>query len=435
MNRFERHPFLSIIFIIIVLSFPILIAGEVMLRIKGQKPGYYSNSYFFNKVDSLYMTYDYVADKDGIMVVGDSARKWVAENISYFNSQYSIVNSKSADSIMNLHNEWSVKRLVVDYAHLDAKINYDNDFNRYVDSLKRNKEQGRRDEVDEALLQHCKSPINTDGYRSIEFKDYHTKKKKILLLGDSFTWGLSANPLTGCFADIITSKGNVCFNTGIVGADPAQYAAVAEKYIPKLKPDVVIINFYMGNDIFWYKRKPKPFQLPFYSTNAGWLMAYPDCEYLEDFHDAYEYAKGDVIIPDIDKKPVNWLCAQTVIGSKAWFFLKKFGLVKPRADKYMDYWQRNKVQYYKQPVSEYFIKRIKNACDSNGAKMLLVVIPDMKYANPRISNLKPQDVFKETKFYVPDNLLPDDFNNVPDGHLNNAGHKKYAEFLLKKIEK
>jgi hypothetical protein len=91
--------------------------------------------------------------------------------------------------------------------------------------------------------------INSDGFRGIEFKQYDTAGTKILFLGDSLTWGASANPITNCFVDIVRRCGYLTFNTGIPGTDPNQYAYLAEKYVPLLKPYIFAVMFYLGNDL------------------------------------------------------------------------------------------------------------------------------------------------------------------------------------------
>jgi len=57
------------------------------------------------------------------------------------------------------------------------------------------------------------------------------RRTKILFLGDSFTWGASAKPITNCFVDIVTRRGYLTFNTGIPGTGLNQYVYIAEKYI------------------------------------------------------------------------------------------------------------------------------------------------------------------------------------------------------------
>jgi hypothetical protein len=62
---------------------------------------------------------------------------------------------------------------------------------------------------------------------------------KNFFLGDSFTWGASAEPISKCFVDLVGNAGYLIFNTGIPGTKPNQYTYIAEKYIPILKPDFV----------------------------------------------------------------------------------------------------------------------------------------------------------------------------------------------------
>ncbi len=102
--------------------------------------------------------------------------------------------------------------------------------------------------------------INEDGFRSPSFSKLDSCKKKVLFIGDSFAWGKSAEPLTGnCFVDLVRKEtGCEVINLGIPGADPAQYYELAKKYIPTLKPDVVFVMFFMGNDLMTEDRKVIP---------------------------------------------------------------------------------------------------------------------------------------------------------------------------------
>jgi hypothetical protein len=64
-------------------------------------------------------------------------------------------------------------------------------------------------------------------------------KTKVMLVGDSFAWGMSANPVYNSYADFLLAKGYCVYNLGIIGTDPAQYEAVVKKYTPILQPDVI----------------------------------------------------------------------------------------------------------------------------------------------------------------------------------------------------
>ena len=61
-----------------------------------------------------------------------------------------------------------------------------------------------------------------------------------MFLGDSYTWGSSARPITESFVDLVKRAGYCTFNFGIPGTDPCQYAALAEKWLPLLHPGVPI---------------------------------------------------------------------------------------------------------------------------------------------------------------------------------------------------
>jgi hypothetical protein len=174
--------------------------------------------------------------------------------------------------------------------------------------------------------------INSDGFRSVEFKQYETTRTKILFLGDSFTWGGSANPITNCFVDIVRRRGYLTFNTGIPGTGPTQYAYIAEKYVPLLKPDIVAVTFYMGNDL-----KPPDPMLPYknlyHITNAGWLSAFDENGNYMVPLDAYNlyFAKYNAAyraayVRDSHKTlktTIRQILVQSVIGTYFWVCLSR----------------------------------------------------------------------------------------------------------------
>ena len=167
--------------------------------------------------------------------------------------------------------------------------------------------------------------INSAGFRSIEFEYLETDKKKVLFLGDSFTWGVSAQPVTNCFADLTAAQGFVVYNTGIPGTDPNQYAYLAEKYIPVLKPDYTAVMFFMGND-FVSPRPMLPHKNLHHITDAGWMYAFDDeGGYMESPVQAYEYWKRHsnwlyaTDREDLPDNPLKRLMIKSVIGSYAWF--------------------------------------------------------------------------------------------------------------------
>lgn len=267
--------------------------------------------------------------------------------------------------------------------------------------------------------------INSDCFRSIEFKKYVTKKKKILFLGDSFTWGASAKPITNCFVDLVSREGYIAFNVGIPGTDPNQYAYLAEKYVPLIKPDIVIVMLYMGNDI---NEKPIP-MLPnkniYYITNDVWLYAFDeDGNHLTLEESFYRYYYLDYS-PKTFKNKLKYLFMSTVIGKKFWLFLKS---LKDPKKKYLK----------KEIISNVFdlLARVRQIANENNAKSMLFIIP----IHPHLDNMtfREKEILNAFRYldpFIPYCLSHKDYNDLPDGHLNNSGHLKMSNFIINAIEK
>lgn len=115
--------------------------------------------------------------------------------------------------------------------------------------------------------------VNEEGFRSREFIPLPENVPTILMLGDSFAWGASADAGKS-FAALLEKAGFAVYNTGVPGVSPAQYARLAEKYVPVLRPKVTAVMFFMGNDL---RRDPQmmlPHRDLWHITNAGWLPGF-----------------------------------------------------------------------------------------------------------------------------------------------------------------
>ncbi|MBK7147472.1 MAG: SGNH/GDSL hydrolase family protein [Bacteroidetes bacterium] len=242
-----------------------------------------------------------------------------------------------------------------------------------------------------------------------------------MLLGDSFTWGHSAANLTNSFADILLAKGYVVYNTGVSGADPAQYLAVAKRYIPLLKPDVVIVNFFLGNDIQYYPGRVTPFKPIHYSCNAGNLLACPNGIYFNNMQEAYRFVVAHYRIP-----LQNWfnkLCSLTATGTRLWIALRNNGLVNSAPNTYSGYWKLADMLKQEQPACHAELSEIKQLAARHGAKFLLLAIPEL--VKDQLNS--PEDIpnlFNGLHYLQPVNE-PQLYKST-DGHYNDAGQWRHA---------
>lgn len=267
--------------------------------------------------------------------------------------------------------------------------------------------------------------INADGFRSPEFDTARTGKKKVLMIGDSFVWGLSAKPLAdSSFADILRSAGPYeVLNTGIPATDPAQYAQVARQYIPSLKPDYVLVFFFLGNDLMEAPRAIVPHKALSYWTNAGAISAHMDGKYFSNAQDAYNYIANEKYFL---KKPKRWY--ERVIAQSA--LLSRLYAGKFRIEEKLQYERKRKDA----SISLAYLQQVKNVAEQNAVPVKFVLIPELKEASASQAELKEKynsllgnSDLKALWLFPPSKK--ENYVAYPDGHLNNEGHREYAYFL------
>lgn len=295
--------------------------------------------------------------------------------------------------------------------------------------------------------------INSDGFRSIEFNYYHSSSKKILFLGDSFTWGGEAKPITNSFVDIVSKHGYLTFNTGIPTAAHNQYAYLSEKYVPLIKPDIVAIMFFMGNDII--PDEPMlPYKNLFHITNAGWIRAFDENGRYMAPQQAYEYylLRTNLIsfLPMHNPllKAVQNICFQSVVGTYLLAGLCKIRpILRELYYKIYSYSSKSSIRenhenYNKSPsrikaVSHVrrSLSRINSISQKYGAQCILFLIPVSPKLNDMTNSIENNYyIFEGFNPAIPNFLSKKDYIDPPDGHFNNSGHKKYAEFIIKTIK-
>lgn len=270
--------------------------------------------------------------------------------------------------------------------------------------------------------------INSQGFRTTEFnatKD--TSQLSVMLIGDSFAWGGGAQPISRSFADLLDQYPRYqCINTGIPGVDPAQYAEIARRFIPQIKPDIVCCVFFTGNDLVYYPRPISPNYQLFYWTNAGALTGYPPqwpadttSKPFASAQESYQFIVNHYTLWNNKHNPVKKCCAKFCTTTLLWYSLSQLGNLSPK-------------QWFRQPISAQYLKQIEQLAQQNNAAFILLLIPTIDEAD-----LPAQTVLKryQSKLpHIPLNLPPtlnsDAYLPLPNGHLNNTGHRVYAQYLI-----
>lgn len=267
--------------------------------------------------------------------------------------------------------------------------------------------------------------INADYLRGREFvaDTLRDSATSILFIGDSFVWGAHATPIDSCFADLLDRDEKfVCYNAGVPGTDPAQYAAMASRYVPQLRPDITIVCVYLANDLMSAPRAIVPHEELWYQTNAGWLPAsYKELRF-HSARESYNYIMHKYSVHSRWEKALLKTALGTAILS-----------LPLRLEEYAE-WSRKR----KSPVANSYLKQIKSLCTQWNSRLLIVIIPAVQ------TDLK-KDFFEDAAAYVQRQypalmggleneciVLPvkkEMYYPLPDGHLNNKGHVFTANYI------
>ena len=106
--------------------------------------------------------------------------------------------------------------------------------------------------------------LNSKGFKDVEFRTQtETGTQRILGLGDSFAFGVVPyryNYLTLLEENLnLSGKKTEVINMGIVGTGPRDYLALLVNEGLSLRPDVVLVSFFIGNDFETGNDPPRRF--------------------------------------------------------------------------------------------------------------------------------------------------------------------------------
>lgn len=294
---------------------------------------------------------------------------------------------------------------------------------------------------------HAGLGVNSEGFRSPEFSDGLASAPRqlvVVVLGDSFTWGASASPITESFPDVLRKAGYRVHNLGIPGIGPRQYQRMAEEYLSRLKPDVVLVALYLGNDFLDGQWEPPPGRPPYYVLKGGEWIPTVDEEgnYIESIDVAYEHfhnkfgktrrflretALGTLVI-----KAYRRVMTSTFLGSSvrnAWVRIVGTNDAEAANTPHADH----EALLRRYAVTYDALRHIQGLTQKVGAKYYTLVLPALgpgclSSADFNMDRQKP--ILDEFQSVYPD-VTNAHYFALPDCHLNNAGHLVIARTLQK----
>jgi len=416
-----------------------LALSEIALRRSGYAPGQFQQFGGFQTVDSLSILKNFTTDEAGIYKFSP----WVTDTTAMLFDKYGCgfwsrwqrykygQIDGAMDDIDRVYNEFHELRSGQPCSFLEP-LEAEHSTSELATTYKRIGMQGTSSDWANAIKQIVRRPYNEEGFRSIPFTATHTGAPRVLIIGDSFVYGMTARPYYNCFADRLLARGYLVYNTGIPGTDPAQYAAIAKKYIPILKPDVVIVCHYLGNDLMLFPREPGVERPHEHMTNAGFFESAPMGEYLSA-EEAYSFYNSLVQIPKNTLGYGFW--SSTAIASIAWNALYRFGKVR-----HSPLEQYNAVRFVSHEqcirnTKPHFIL-LDSICKRLSVPLINVIVPDaaqsehVKQGALHYDGTLADSLFAGQPYYFPEGTMkvqtdfPED-----DYHFNNSGSLKYADFL------
>jgi len=420
----------------------VLVLGECGLRISGRVPGEFRTLSGFRSVDSLVVLENFVTDEAGIYKFGP----WVSDSLQQHFETFGCGLRSSWERIRIVHGDVSMDDIDRVYrgfmelregrpcfplikAFSETGIDTPTEFG---DAYRTIRDRGAVTNGERAILEIVERPYNAQGFRSIPFSSGHSGAPRVLIIGDSFVYGMSARPYYNSFTDILLARGYLVYSAGIPGTDPAQYAAITKKYVPMLRPDAVVVCFYPGNDLMPFPREPH-FNRPHeHMTNAGLFDSSPEGKYLTP-DEAYRFYLELVTIPKDVYMYRFW--SSTALTGVLWNVLYRAGTFSHAANARYEK-GRNQASVSLISNTRVYIDRIDSLCKAEGVSLLHTVIPYVsKPANVvngfvGCDTVQLDSLFVNSTYHFPWGIFNAE-KDFPEGdnHFNNSGSRKYADFL------
>ncbi len=298
--------------------------------------------------------------------------------------------------------------------------------------------------VPEAMAEACQRDdisgrrciVNRQGYHDTQ--DFVARpdlaaKGRILTLGDSFTFGLSAD-FGKSYVETIESllPHAVVWNTGISNLGTMQALLAFERVAPIMKPQLTIYGFYVNDfeDNLW------PVDGYFVGVDeAGETFAIQQY-YVDPWGNITKLERQELLYyraygVEAPANALERLLGTTRVGSV-------FISAVDSAGKFLGIAQEARFRHQVELTREY-LQALKSAAASQNSELLILLIPTKRdlsalgklhlsakslFEELRIAYLNPIEALNVERDYAPD----------PDVHWNNTGHQKVGALLADCVE-
>ena len=281
---------------------------------------------------------------------------------------------------------------------------------------------------------HC--IVNRQGFHDTQdfvAGDDLGERMRILILGDSFTFGLTSE-IGSSYVETIESNfpQSIVWNTGIPATGTHQALAVFQVYAPILQPQLTILGFGindfrdnimpMDHRLIGVDWNNKPFRISRYrigsSGNAIEL----------DYRGLYYRRHYGVHPPDSD---IERLIGRTRLGSLLPRFLNGIRVNRERYN--------IPITSQATDITRGYLRDLRDAATAQGTDLLVLLITEREdISTPRPSYQTVMQLMAELEIpylnpiHALDAVL--DYAPPPDGHWNNVGHQKIGAMLSDCIE-
>ena len=286
--------------------------------------------------------------------------------------------------------------------------------------------------------------INNDGYH--DRRDFtalapDNDSMKILFLGDSFTWGASAD-VDSSYVDVFkrdiskSMPANIVWNTGIPGTGTNHALAETKKYLPLQRSNYVILGFYDGND---FMDNLTPYDRLLFTNDATCINLYDFDKNVSPVkmtkREAFKKATGSYPMEELN------ILQKIIIRSRLVSFISdmKDKLVNRASG------LKNRKKELAYQFTKDYLKQLNDYVKSNNAELIVLLIPnkfDLKTRGEEFLNATK--IFNELsiKYFENTPLLSEKNYLHPvskyDVHWNNSGHiitgHAFSDYFIKYLE-